>query len=285
MVATDRTKSIGASEAFRAVNLDFSLWAEKTGLAEPPSLDDVEAVYWGTALEDRIINRFAEVTGRAVLHNRVCAVFQHPQYPFMTATPDAEQAGKGGKGMVPLEVKNVGYYLAKEWRDEPPLRFQVQLQHQVAVLGADWGSLCALIGGNRLRWFDMDRNEKFIQVMIEQERAFWALVKSKTPPPADGSIATTEVLKRLYPKDDGEVIALPMESREWDTTIQDAKQNLKADKLILTEYENKMKAALGTATRGVLPSGGSYTFKQQVVNHKAKEAFRSTHRVLRRVAK
>ena len=280
----ERRKSIGASEAFRAIHLDFSLWAEKTGRAEPPSLDEIERVKWGNRNEAAIVYGFGEDTGRYVERNNEVA--HHPVYDFMSATLDASQTDlvghpSGRRGA--LEVKNVDAYLFGDWKESPPLKCQVQLQHQLEVRGMSWGSVAALVGGNRLCWFDQDRNPTFIDAMIEKEAEFWKLVTSDTPPPPDGSAATTAVLKRLYPKDDGVIIALPIDANNWDRAIVTLKQRLKVDKEVLDKYENKMKAALGTATTGVLPNGERYTFKRQAVNHEAREAFSSSHRVLRRV--
>ena len=190
-----------------------------------------------------------------------------------------------------LQVKTAGHWRGRAWVDETPLPYQVQVQHELACTELTWGTLCCLIGGQKLIPFDKDgkpidieRNEKFIAAMIEEEAKFWELVTSDTPPEPDGAAATTEVLRRLYPLDDGEIIALPAESAEADEMLVEMKLALKQLTYEKNELQNKFKAWLGTATTGVLPSGGQYTFKSQTVNHAAKEAYQSSHRVLRRKA-
>jgi len=287
-MTNDRTQSIGASDAPAVVcGPQFPIWAQKTGLAEPPDLDAVEAVQWGKILEATIAQTYAMRTGRTVTHNAAADVTRHPDHHFMTATLDAEQTDpKRGIGV--LEIKNVGEWMVKgrshttgNWEDEPPLRFQVQLQHQLAVTGMSWGTLCALIGGNKLRWFDMDMNVSFMCAMIEKEAAFWELVKSKTPPPPDGSIATADTLRRMYPKGkEGEIIALPPEADDWDI----ARLAGLCDKVIaevkIRTADNLLKAALGTATKGILPSGGHYTFT--TTERKGYQVKPTSFRVLRR---
>ena len=290
MVASDRTTSIGASDAAAALGVcpwksPFQLWAEKTGIADPPDLDAVEAVVWGNILEPIVAAAYGSQSGRKVDHNDEAEVTRHPERPFLTATLDAIQTDKD-RGIGALEIKTAGHWVGKQWLDgDPPLHYQVQLQHQLAVTGMSWGTLCVLIGGQKMLWFDTERNDEFIERMIDKEAFFWTQVLDKIPPEPDGSVATAECLKRLYPKDDGEIIALPVEAEAWDRQMIVCKQQRKIWDDRQREQENLFKAALGTATTGVLPDGSRYTYKQQIVNHKAKEAYVSRYRVLRRAAK
>ena len=282
-MATDRTQSIGASDAPAVVcGPQFPIWAEKTGIAEPPDLDAVEAVQWGKILEATIAATYADRSGRTVEHNANADVTRHPDWLWMTATLDALQTDPK-RGIGALEVKNVGLYRAKDWEGDTPLKVQIQLQHQLAVTGMPWGTLCALIGGNRMIWYDMDRNQRFIDAMIEKERDFWALVKSNTPPPPDGSIATAETLKRLYPLGtEGEIIALPVDATSWDAKLEAAKQRIKFWETDKRKLENQFRAAMGTATLGVLPGGGGYTLN--TTNKKAFSVKATSFRTLRRQA-
>ncbi len=285
---TDRQQSIGASDAAAALSASpwksqFQLWAEKTGVAEPPSLDDNEAVEWGNLLESTIIEEYSDRNPlRDVYDNEGQYVSRHPHRLFMTATPDAYQVCEGRRGV--LEIKTAGYWPGKDWEKEPPLHYQIQVQHQLAVTGLEWGTLAVLVAGQKLLWFDVDRDEEFIEQMMVTESWFWTQVLEQIPPPVDGSIATTDTLKRLYPKDDGKIISLPEDSVMWDLQLQEAKAYGKNNDLIQREKENLIKAALGNATCGILPNGDQYTFKNQVVNHKAKNAYTNEFRVLRRKA-
>jgi len=277
-----RLTSIGASDAPKVVlGPQFPTWAEKTGIAAPPDLDAVEAVQWGNILEGTIAATYAERTGRKVEHNANAAVTRHPELPFLTATLDAIQTDRE-RGIGALEVKNVGEYLLKDWEDGPPLRFQVQLQHQLAVTGMPWGTLCALIGGNKLRHFDMARNERFIHWMIQRETEFWAMVVDRVPPEPDGSNATTDCVKLLYPNCTYKIVDLPAEAVGVDEELQVLKIDLKRRTQERQWLENKMKVWIGDASVGVLPNGVRYSWKQQTAHHEAKAAYDSIYRVLRR---
>ena len=286
----ERRKGIGASEAAAALGVcpwksRFQLWAEKTGKADPPDLDAVEAVEWGDILEAVICETFAKRTGRRVHHNEGQAMEHHSKHDFMFATPDATQMDKSPRPEIGvLQIKTTSLWRGDAWAEDARLPYRVQVQHEMACTGRKWGTLVCLIGGQKMVHFDQERNQKFIDAMIEEEAKFWELVTSDTPPEPDGSAATTEVLRRLYPLDDGEIIALPAESAEWDELLVEMKLAIKQLNFEKNELQNKLKAAMGTATTGVLPSGGQYTFKSQTVNHEAREAFQSSHRVLRRKA-
>jgi len=286
-----RLTSIGASDAAAAIGANpwkspFTLWAEKTGQAPEPDLSEKEAVQWGNILEPIIAATYSERTGRKVVHNESQVPTRHPDLPFLTATLDAiqvDEAKPWGQAIGSLEIKTAGYHAGKAWDEEPPLMYQVQLQHQLAVTGMNWGTLCALIGGNKLRWFDQDRNERFIHWMIEQESLFWAHVIDRVPPEPDGSIATTDCLKLLYPHATlRKIVDLPREAVSVDEELQVIKIDLKHQTKERQRLENKMRAWIGDASAGVLPNGVRYTWNQQTAHHEAKGAYDSTYRVLRR---
>ncbi len=304
----ERKNSIGASDAAAALSASpwksqFQLWSEKVGLAEPPSLDDNEAVKWGKRLEKVILQAYAEDSGRTVSYGAdvdpdafelLCTrnpmignrdvTYRHPDRLFMTATPDAFTKREKSNDLGVVEAKAVGYWLGKDWEKEPPLHYQIQVQHQLAVTGLEWGSLAVLIAGQKLLWFDVDRDDAFIEQMMAKEAWFWTQVLDKVPVPVDGSIATTDTLRRLYPKDDGEIIPLPRDAAAWDADLAEAKLWLANWDKVKRHAENKLKAALGNATCGILPNGDQYTFKQQTNHYPAKEASESSFRVLRRKA-
>jgi putative phage-type endonuclease len=283
----DRTTGLGASEAACAIGIDpyksrLQLWGEKTGQLEEPNLDEVEAVLWGLHLQPKIAEVYAGRTGRSIRQNRADCARRHKEHGWMFATPDAVQRENGGPlGL--LEIKTTNAYKLDEWADEPPLPYQVQLMHQMAVTGHSWGTICVLVGGQKLIWHDMPRNDKFINILIDHEREFWGLVETQTPPPVDGSEATAQALKRLYAADNGESVLLPEEAVEWDSRLQALKATQKEIEAQRREMENKLKAAIGDYTFGVLPDGSRYKWAKRERNEPAREARVITYRELRRV--
>lgn len=260
----------------------FTLWSEKVGLIEPPDISDKPAVRWGNRLQQAVAEGYAEETGREVITEPRFCIRRSADHDWMLASLDAWQGTPERPTAAPLEIKTTGASHGKEWDDEPPLHYQIQLQHQLAVTGSDWGTLCCLIGGQKLKWFDCERNDKFIARMLEQEAAFWDLVQRQVPPEVDGSEATAEALKRLYPADNGESIMLPVEFANHDVRLCELKDQIKRLEEERRLIENQLKASIGEATIGILADGTCYTHKLQTNKYPAKEAHEISFRVLRR---
>ena len=270
-----RRHGIGASEAAAILGVSpyksaLQLYCEKLELVEPDA-SEAEHLYWGRMLERPIARRYADVTGRRVVPCEPWTLRRSRQHSFMVATLDAltwpvrhetASAYEEAKSVMPLEIKNVGVYKGEDWAEEPPLAFQIQVQHQLAVTGLGAASIAALIGGNRLVWFDVARNDKFITLLIEKESEFWARLQATDPPPVDGSEAGKALLRALYPRETpGLVVNLPGEAMAWDAELQEVKDLGKQYDAKKQELENKLKAAIGEAETGVLPNGTTYTWK------------------------
>lgn len=283
-----RRAGLGATDAAAAMGVSpwkspFQLWSEKVGLVEDADLSANEAVAWGTRLQPIIGDAYHDATGRGVLHEPRFSIRRHSEIPWMTASLDAIQHDTPTRSPGALEIKTTNAFPgAADWEDEPPLHYQIQLQHQLAVTGMEWGTLCVLIGGQKLRWFDQERNDRFIKTMIDAEAAFWETVQAQKPPAVDGSESTAEVLKRLYPRDSGESVMLPTDAARWDERLCDLKAQLKALEEEKRLLENQLKASIGDATSGILSDGTVYTHKLQTNHYPAKEACEVSFRVLRR---
>jgi predicted phage-related endonuclease len=189
-------------------------------------------------------------------------IVRDAEHYWLACTPDAEQFD-GEKGLGLLQIKTTSEYKKEDWADGPPIKFQIQLQHELRVTGHQWGTLVVLIGGQKLRYYDCDRNDRFINAMIPKLKEFWDLVQSNTPPSVDGSLATANVLARLHPDDNGLTCMLPTEAVEWCATITDCRKQINELKALSQEAENKLVAAIGDNTFGVLSDGSKWSNKKQ----------------------
>lgn len=280
LTASDAAAALGVNPYKSAVEL----WSEKTGLVEPPDLSGNEAVEFGIRLEPVICEAFAERTGRVVTPHAPYQVVPHPKdnLAWLGCTPDAIQSSGAREGIGNLQIKTAGGFMARHWTDGPPLHYQIQVQCELAVMGLDWGTLAVLIGGQRLRWFDVERNDRFIAVMIDKLAVFWQCVQDRTMPTVDGSLATTKALAKLHPNDDGSSVMLPADARQWADELAAAKADVKAAKSRERAAHNKLREAVGDATYGCLPDGGVLSLKTQTrKEHVVKE---STFRVLQTVS-
>jgi putative phage-type endonuclease len=283
----ERKHGLGASDWPVVLGLTkktpFALWAEKCDLLPAEDLAaSIEAVDWGLRLQGPILQGFADRTGRHVEEGHPFAIVRHEQYPFLFASLDGtQQCPDRGPGVV--EAKNVGSYLADEWaNDQTPLKFVVQVQAQQICADLDWGSVVGLLGGNRLLYRDFERDDSFLEAAIPHLEAFWHCVETRTPPPVDGTEFTRKVLGALHPEDNGMTIELGDEAIEWADKLEQAKQESNALKDLEELYSNRLRAAIGPNTFGVLPDGRAFSYKTQT--RKAFYVEESTFRVLRKAS-
>ena len=194
-----RKKGIGGSDSAAIVGLDryrspFDVYADKLGLR--PEIPDNEAMRQGRDLEQYVAERFMEATGKKV--RRRNAMLQHTEYPFMIADIDRWVVGENAG----LECKTTSVLnRAKFSQGEFPPNYYVQCMHYMAVTGAERWYLAVLVLNNAFHVFTIERDEAEIQALIAAEKDFWENhVLKKIPPTPDGSEATSEVIKQLFPE-------------------------------------------------------------------------------------
>ena len=244
-----RKSGIGGSDASAILGFNrwksaFQLYIEKT--SDFVEEIDNEFIYWGNVLEDVVAQEFARRTGKKV--QRVNRMLRHPEYPFMTANLDRRIVGE--KAI--LECKTTSTYNKDAWDgDEVPAAYICQLQHYLAVTGYEKAYIAVLIGGNNFVWKEVERDDEFIELMIEREKDFWENhVLANVPPAIDGSSSASEFLAKMFPQDDGSAIMLD----EQMNTVIEAIESLKAEEKQLEtqrkEYENQLKMTLEDAAEG-----------------------------------
>lgn len=309
----ERQSVIGASDAAAIFGVGYAdqnpvtVWHSK--IEGKPTDDPKKAKLFriGKLMEPSLRLIFADETGLPCDPAGEFTIYRHPDVPFVGATLDAITV-HDEYGWCPVELKNVSNFARREWDDgQTPLKFQVQVQQQLAVTGATHGFLLGLVGGNEPIVKVIERNEAFIEALLAKLDEFWAFVKAKEMPPLDDSLATAKVLAKLWPEDNGRTVFGPDESVEWAIDLQLAKAAIKEFDAVATAAENKIKAAIGEATYLDLPHVANeallrsaaqerfaetvkrvsaelkprYSWKQQTTKHKAKEAYESSFRVLR----
>lgn len=208
-----RTKGIGGSDVsviagvnpFRSI---FQLWLEKTGQVEPEETEN-DNTHFGNVLEPVVKREFTKRTGLKVRAKR--ALLQSEEYPFMLADLDGVIYENGKMNL--FEAKTASAYKQEIWEKGIPEEYVLQVQHYMAVTGAEKTYLAALVGGNRFYWKVVRRDEQKIAEIIALEKAFWEenVLAGKEPIP-DGSGATTDFLNEKYASSNGNTILLPEEA-------------------------------------------------------------------------
>ena len=258
----ERNTILGASESPSICGVGYespyAVWARKCGLV-PSDEEESELLEAGTLLQPAIIALARRRTGLDI--REAPLEIRRGVVPYVGCTLDAYYHDDEGL-LVPVECKNVGLYNAGQWKDDlPPIRVNVQVQHQMYVAEAPRALVLGLIGGNRLVVREVPRDEGFIRVLLGVLRHFWGHVERKDPPPVDGSESTAETLAKLYDRETGDEVELPDEAAVWDRERLEAIEAEKAAKGRRAAAENALKAAIGSAAAGRLPGGGVYRWR------------------------
>jgi len=248
----ERQKGIGGSDAsailgFNPWKSPFELYIEKT--SDVVQEIDNEAIHWGNVLEDVVAQEFSRRTGKKV--RRRNQIFKHKEHDWMIANIDRDVVGERAL----LECKTTNAFNRDQWEgDDIPPAYMCQLQHYMAVLDYEKAYIAVLIGGQKFVWKEIDRDDEFIELMIEHEKDFWENhVLKEVPPEIDGSKSASELLKQMYPEDNGETITLNDDAEMLIEAIESIKAEVKEKQSLQKEYENKLKLMIGEAEKGVTP--------------------------------
>jgi putative phage-type endonuclease len=251
--ASDSPSILAAPGAFSTC---LKVWAQKIGNDLPETISErtAEMFHFGQRMESLIADELRERTGYEVRPEP--RTLAHPDESFIQANLDGWVCVDGVWG--PAEFKNVGTWAADQWLDEVPLKYQVQIQHQMYVVGAEIAVAAALVGGNQFLWATVERNDEFISTMVEKLSEFWGMVEENIQPMASG--VDVELLKQLVEIDDTITTVLPFEAIHWAAQISGAKEKVKEWTAFKREAEAKVLQEIGDAACAELPdNSGRFT--------------------------
>ncbi|MFJ6014536.1 YqaJ viral recombinase family protein [Streptomyces sp. NPDC092952] len=158
---------------------------------------DTEPAEIGREIEDFIAMMFSKRSGLDVAVPP--GTLQNIERPWMRANVDRYVIGSDGCPVVPLECKNRSEYQLDDWEDGVPDAPAIQCYWYMAVGGWSHGYVAALVGGNKLRWHRLERDEEIIGELVEHcEQWYERHIVEGFPPPADGLEDTMNLLARLW---------------------------------------------------------------------------------------
>lgn len=207
-----RRLGIGGSDVATILGVNpyaspLSLWVEKTATEEPDD-SSAEVALWGSLFEPAIVKEYSARSGRRCVYGG--RLLRSKNAPHHQVTLDAVQTRKPppwAKGPGVGECKMTGF--AERYEEDLPPEVQVQIQWELYVTGAQWGTCFWLpVPERKLQWVDVAPHPAFQEVMIERVDAFWRLVKTGVPPQPDGSEASMLALRKMYPDHNDEVIRI-----------------------------------------------------------------------------
>ena len=196
-----RKRSIGGSDSAACIGMNpyssqITLYADKKGLSK--TKESNEAMRLGTDLEAYVAERYCERTGKKVRNDFF--MYADDEYEYLTANVDRRIVGENAG----LECKTMGSFNGYNLEgDEYPAHYFCQCQHYMMVMGFDRMYLAILVLQRGLYVFEVERDDDFIKSLRGAEIDFWEnyVMKDRIPAP-DGSEASIDTLKQLYPEAD-----------------------------------------------------------------------------------
>lgn len=249
----DRLNGIGGSDAAAVLGISpfksrLQLWTEKISKKINPDSGDVLIFQIGNALEPIIANKYSKMTGRKL---EMRPQKSHPEYPFMIGTIDREIVGdERGPGI--LEIKTKGAWI--DWRDDIPPYYMAQIQHYLCIFGYCWASFAVLdLGKREITHIDIERDDKQITKIIEEEKKFWELVEKRIPPEVDNSKVCGDFLRECYGQSENVTIDLlkNKDATKWAMMLRDIRSQEKLLKAQEIECKNHLMSIMGSAEKGL----------------------------------
>jgi len=203
-----RQAGVGASESAAVLGesawgTPYSIWQQKcSDTVTDETTDLMEFGHLAESLVVEFITRHPERFGWMGTIIETGGVWQSIEHPFLLASLDRQVLTLDGL-VVPLEIKSVNDFQAADWKVggdgqadaieqsdpdaqyEVPLKYQIQVQQQMAVTGAPFGYVAVWLGKGVLVVIRVERDQAFIdEYLVGKVGDFWAFyVESRTPPP------------------------------------------------------------------------------------------------------
>lgn len=255
-----RRSYLTASEMAAVLGADswksaFQVYAEKLTPPKPDTADFMSPMFWGKTLEQPILQAAAKHYGWQN-YRAGGALLVSRKHPLLAATLDAEVelADQYINAACVLEGKTTSFFMRRDWDEETqelPQRVLIQAQHQLLVTQAPLAIVFCLIGGNKPVKVLVEPDERFHRFMVEKAEWFFDLLARGCPPPI--TARDTEALERFFPAaNDGSVVRLPIEAREWTERILAIESEHKRLDGEGKELRNKIRQCIGSGTYGVL---------------------------------
>jgi putative phage-type endonuclease len=258
LTASDFAAILGENED----SSPLAVYAEKVcpPIDEKLSINDPR--FWGLKLEQPILGIVAEYYGWKYRSSGV--LLRSRKHPMIGATLDGEV--DCGEGWLVYEGKTTR--VPKNWHqenDEIPTRVLIQAQAQLLVTGAPANVVFGLLQGSRPCLVRVEPNRDFHALLVEEGERFMQRVRDLDPPPPMQGRDESSALKRLYPRDDGQVIKLPAETGDWTRRYQAVSKEIAVLKAEQEHLQDKLRALMGPATFGLLPYavGGKTVWRNQ----------------------
>jgi putative phage-type endonuclease len=181
-----RNQGVGGSDQYKIKSAPFELWQQKIGAVPSKDISHISAVKWGVILEEVILRELSKVIGKKI--RMMSRTIRSKEDPIFQAHLDGKVVGEP----IGVEIKTTSLWMEDKWgeegTDQIPLPYYYQVQHYLYCtkhLGFKKFIVAVLIGGQKLKIYEVKPDKKFQREMVTEARIFWYNhVLTKVAPPA-----------------------------------------------------------------------------------------------------
>jgi predicted phage-related endonuclease len=212
-----------------------NVWLDKFGLEDPSN--DTEAKSLGEACEPIIVRSIVHHTTLSpVSRDPESLTVRHRKHKHHIATPDVflslsplEKASSLG------EAKLVGFWNRQDWgpsgSDEFPDWALIQCTWQGYVANLPRVHLAAMLG-TEIRHYTIEIERELVGVLVERADRFTVdHIKTRKPPPIDGSKGSAATLAKIYPRAKGAIMKAGPQAEKYAARYLKAEADLEAAEL------------------------------------------------------
>ncbi len=230
----DRRAGLGGSDAAGACGMSkwvtrLDIYIDKIGEGVDIETPDMRR---GTLLEPVVRQMYADETGHAVVTPG--EIIRNEKLPFAHANLDGLTSGQTVvfEGKTSRERSGWG----DEWSSDIPIDYFFQVQHYMAVCELELAHVAVMFGmGFQFAIYEVEADEEFQGMMMEQEREFWEMVTNRTPPepttPADISRRwpMSKAIGKAASKNDLNVAAKLSAVKDYKSKLDDYQEHLESE--------------------------------------------------------
>lgn len=234
----------------------LEMWSRRTGRIEPKVA--TKPMLMGNLMEPVVGSLWSKQTGIVVAAANLMTV--HSVHEWASASPDFWAQVRPNSRI--LEAKYTTWRNRRIWDHGIPFSYMLQLNWQLGVCGLESGYVAGLVGDDieNLRGDEMPFNAELFEFCLEQAHAFMELVRTDTPPLAQGD--DFKLLTMLQGDRVDQEIDLPDKSIEWANEFErlNAERKIfeakaKAMKAEANIYRSRLLQMMGNNNVGKIPDG------------------------------
>lgn len=241
----------------------FALYAEKAGLAELATPDS-DVLRRGRILEPAVAAGVQEERPQWCIEKAAEYVWS-PSWR-LGCTPDF-YARCPERGLGVVQAKTVARPVFEDdWAEGPPQWIILQTLQEMMLTDVSWGAIAALVMSAYtvdIRIWEFERHQAAERRIVTAAKTFWKNVAAGKPPEAEWG-RDDEVIRALYPRDNGATIDLSGDGR-MAQLLEDYEQLITMGRTAenrLRAVKAEIAAKLGNAAAATLP-GWEVTHKTQ----------------------